>query len=158
MNTRPPAVTSGPPAPGVPKLVSKCRNFGGWNGISFSMLPSGTSQTIFFLTISTAVSAAHGGAEHGEPSGESSGSTVGMYGEPATSKVMAPSDSIACSFDSLASLRGVSVMIVGTRFDGTTLMWLSGSYAPPPQFGPPPTDADKDVPLPHAGLATVSQC
>src|SRR3546814_7172809 len=61
MNTRPPAVTSGPPAPGVPKLVSKCRNFGGWNGISFSMLPSGTSQTIFFLTISTAVSAAHGG-------------------------------------------------------------------------------------------------
>src|SRR3546814_4823560 len=68
---RSPAVTSGPPAPGVPKLVSKCRNFGGWNGISFSMLPSGTSQTIFFLTISTAVSAAHGGAEHGEPSGES---------------------------------------------------------------------------------------
>src|SRR3546814_13381601 len=68
---------------------------------------------------------------------------VGMYGEPATSKVMAPSDSIACSFDSLASLRGVSVMIVGTRFDGTTMMWLSGSYAPPPPFGPPPTDGEK---------------
>src|SRR3546814_9868002 len=133
MNTRPPAVTSGPPAPGVPKLVSKCRNFGGWNGISFSMLPSGTSQTIFFLTISTAVSAAHGGAEHGEPSGESSGSTVGMYGEPATSKVMAPSDSIACPFHSLASLRCVSVMIVGTRFDGNTMMWLSGTYAPMPR-------------------------
>src|SRR3546814_9370240 len=87
----------------------------------------------------------------GEPSGGSSGSTVGMYGEPATSKVMAPSDSIACSFDSLASLRGVSVMIVGTRFDGTTMMWLSGSYAPPPQFGPPPTDGEKIVPFSLAG-------
>ena len=73
MKATPPAVTSGPPAPGVPSLVSKLRKAGGWNGIILPMSPSGTSQTIFLSTMSMAVSAAHGGAEHGEPSGDSSG-------------------------------------------------------------------------------------
>src|ERR1700736_140448 len=113
MNTRPPAVTKGPPAPGVPRYQLK----GMW--AIFLILPSGTSQRIFLLTRSTAVSAAQGGVEQGTPNEDSNGSTWMTKGESGMLKLIMARPSTLLFSTGAALLFGTIATMVGTRFVGT---------------------------------------
>src|SRR5580765_6611853 len=74
MNTRPPAVTIGPPRLMVP---------GGTFGFAGLKLPSGTCQRIVPDDRSSAVSAPQGGAMHGSPLGDIRNARNMPYGVPA---------------------------------------------------------------------------
>src|SRR5262245_17855216 len=145
MNTSPPAVTSGPPAPGVPSSHSH------GTCASLSMLPSGTSQRMVLLTRSTAVSAAQGGAVHGVPSGDSSGSILATYGVPSVGNSIGLPVSIAWFLSSVTVARGSSEISSGTRLDGTIITFDFGSQAPPPQSGPPAAPGISTVPFSLGG-------
>src|SRR5437588_5761884 len=67
MNTKPPAVTIGPPRLNDPAGIVACP--GGNSAID----PRGTCQRILPAVMSTAVSAPHGGGVHGKTDGEKNG-------------------------------------------------------------------------------------
>src|SRR6188474_470510 len=66
MKSRPDAVTTGPPALGVPVFETP-------RAVSSLYSPSGTRQTISAVSALIAISSPHGGALHGKPSGSSNG-------------------------------------------------------------------------------------
>src|SRR5258707_6677106 len=142
VNTRPPALTIGPPRVMVPVLLPGLQ------------LPSGTSQTFAPEKRSTAATVPQGGALHGSPLGARSGVRNTPYGAPAcrANSPWSRSESLAFLRASSNSARGISFTKMGRRLVSTKSRWLRGSYAALPQFTPPTLLGKTSVPCRLGGV------
>ena len=132
MNTRPEAVTMGPPKLGMPIAPEEIL----LNGTMSSVVPSGTDHRILPVCMSMACSRPQGGGLHGRPSGESIASRFMPNGAPACGETSLSEEpllaarKIPCGRDQRDQVDGAG------RVDVDDV--APGSKARPPQFAPPP--------------------